>query len=171
MPVYKTRHEKERHTMHRVFPEAIWFKKPGGWGGGGSSCQPLSICIAWSPHTPILTYPRKKKKNFQNNYNDRVFRNGVRLWNFIGTQNRLWTLKNITRFLIHALELKLQCFEVLPNVCIGKLWHALRLQCFLPTHYVRAGHGARLRVHINVTTFTLFAQNCNNVGGLLALCM
>ena len=70
---------------------------------------------------------------------------------FMGMQNVQWSFKSMIRFLIHALELKLQPFEVFLYVCTGKPYVC---SVFRP----RAKWGVRSRAHMNVTTITRFVQ-------------
>ena len=45
---------------------------------------------------------------------------------------------------------------------------AIRLQCFMPTHYVKNGVTRHTGTHITLTTFAQFTQN-STVGSVLAL--
>ena len=73
-------------------------------------------------------------------------------------ETRVLTFGN---FLIHALQLKLQHFEVSRHICIGK-------PCICNVFHPCATWGVGLRAYINVMTSTQFIQNLS-IGCLLAL--
>ena len=75
--------------------------------------------------------------------------------NFKWTRRMVQNLKfNLNGFFIYTFKLKICPLEFSPYVCIGK-----PCICNVSAHALH--EWAQLRAHINVTTFTRFAQNCH----------
>ena len=115
----------------------------------------LSVAVAY------YTLSRKKnKKTFKTK--DQIYRKGFRLWFLASTQNGIWSFKNMIRFLIHTLELKLCPLKCFPYVCTGK-------PCVCNVCRPRVTWWAELRSHMLVQgshshALAMFAAHALNEG-------